>query len=1058
MERKLLKNLNFKLLLVIVAMMTFGFMEAQTISTPVVSENPLQATFTLTNGGGQNRFLIETQYNYILMSGNLSFGNFSIGNPPPIGNGNFLTYTLPINAPLGTIGGVYSANVQSTGPNYTSGLSNAFTLYNDFEIGDQDYTGYIHCQTPAVSYRLVTIKNTGNIIDKYNLSLNPNVTGTEQNLNSSVISMDGNVLTETPVLMPEEPYTFMIRFEALPGTQPNKNNFTDLIISSYNENALNLTQSLHTWIYCGNGNNIPGGADSPDLRITKTSPPATVGDEFIYTITLSNKTTKNALTPTIIDTIPANLTVVEYYLGLVLGQPDTRNIFLTYDEPTRLFQTIYPTNNQNKFDSNSPPVTIHIKAVPNCYAPPSVVNTVYVYSFTGDADDSDNIASVTTNINFDTSNPTELGNWQGSFTDNWFDCKNWSKGIVPDSSIDVTIPNTSPNQPNIDNTDIAQTKSLTLQMGATLSMEANSNLHISGNWTNNLGTFIPGTGTVSFVGSNTDQTIFDLSEEPTFYNLTVNTSNNVKVLVTDGHGLFVNNQLNLSSGDLRLNGKAQLIQTHTETNINGSVGSGKILRDQQGQLNKYNYNYWSSPVGTTNSGYTIDGVMKDGSDPDAALNINWTGELNGLPTSPITVSTRWLYKFQNANRLYENWSKISQTTSMSGGLGYTMKGVDMGSGTQNYTFIGKPFSGDYIHFMGQGKQSLLGNPYPSALDAYKFLDDNVSALDGVLMFWDHFVTTNSHLLASYEGGYALLTKTSAITAVSPSGQVSTKVPQRYIPVGQGFMVNTVNAGNIIFKNSQRAFVKEDEPSSNVPFGDVGENPLEQTHSFIKIHLGMVTQEELHHPIVIGFMNDKATEALDYGYDAKRYEFLPNQFYFVHTEADLLIQGVGQFDENNTYPLGVIVKTSGNITFELNEVENLSASQSIYIYDNERQVYHDLNKNNYSVNLNEGVHNTRFSLRFKNHSLENSLDFQTMLSLIVVYYQSGNIIISNPSEQITIKGATLFNLQGKQIIDWKIIKGRVSYIELPVKSISTDVYMVQVQTDAGTLHKKVLIKQ
>lgn len=1057
MERKLLKILNFKLLLVSVAMMTFGIMEAQTISTPIVSENPLQATFTLTNGGGGNRFVANTSYNYILMPGNLSFGNFSIGNPPPIGNGNFVTYTLPINAPLGTTGGLYSINVQSNGPNYTSGLSNTFTLYNNFEISDQNYLGYIHCQTPAVSYRLVTIKNTGNIIDKYNLSLNPNVAGTEQNLGSSVISMDGSVLTETPVLMPEEAFTFMILFEALTGTQPNKNNFTDLIISSYNENVLNLTQSLHTYIYCGNGNNIPGGAGSPDLRITKTAPPATVGDEFIYTIVLGNKTTKNALTPTIIDTIPANLTVVDYYLGLVLGQPDTRNIFLSYDEPTRLFQAIYPTNNQNKFDSNSPPITIHIKAIPDCYAPPSVINTVYVYNFLGDFDDSDNIASVTTNINFDTSNPTELGNWQGSFSNNWFDCKNWSKGIVPDSSIKVTIPNTAPNQPNIDNTDIAETKSLTIQMGATLSMEANSNLHISGNWTNSLGTFIPGTGTVSFVGSNTNQTIFDLTEEPTFYNIIVNTSNNVKVQVTDGHGLFVNNQLNLSSGDLRLNGKAQLIQSHIGTNINPAVGSGKIQRDQKGQLNKFNYNFWSPPVGTSNSTYTINGVMKDGSDPESPLNLNWTGDLDGNPTSPITVSSRWLYKFQNANPVYANWSKISQSTTMSAGLGYTMKGVDMGIGTQNYTFMGKPFSGVYLHFMGQGKRSLLGNPYPSALDAHEFLDDNSSTLDGVLMFWDHFVTTNSHFLADYEGGFALLTKTSANPAVSPSGQVSTKIPQRYIPVGQGFMVNTVNAGNIIFKNSQRAFVKEDEQFSNEPFGDVGENPTDLTSNYIKIHLGIVTNHGLHHPIVIGFMNDKATEAFDYGYDAKRQEYMPNQFYFVHSEADLLIQGVGQFDENKTYPLGVIVKTPGNITFELNEIENLSASQSIYIYDNERQVYHDLNKGNYLINLNEGVHNTRFSLRFKNHILENNQNAQEMLNSIVVYRQKDQVVISNPTELLTILNAHLYNVLGHEVTIWNITNGRESYIELPLRQMASGIYVVRVQTDNGSVSKKINIK-
>lgn len=1065
MERKLLKKSKIKLLLFSVAIMTFGFLEAQTISTPIVSENPLEATFTLTNGGGggsNNKFQVGTEYYYILIPGNVSFGNFYIQNPP-IGPNASANYTRQINAPLGTQGGNYTVRVNSINPNFTSGESNEFTLFNAFEIDDQSYTGYIQCQTPAVSYRLVTITNTGNIIDKYNLTLNLNVAGTEWNLGGSVMTLDEEVLTETPVLMPNESFTFIIRLNTLPGTPPNKDNYADLIIYSDNDNSINISHSLHTWIYCGNGNNIPGGANSPDLKIAKTSTPATVGDEFIYTITMNNKTTKNALTPTIIDTIPDNLTVVDYYLGLVAGLPDTRNIYLSYDEPTRLFQATYPTNNQNKFDSNSRPIRIYIKVIPNCYASPSVVNTVHVYNFAGDADESDNISSVITNINFDTSNPAELGIWQGSFSDDWFDCRNWSKGLVPDSTIDVTIPpNTAPDQqPNINDTDIALTRSITIEMGATLSMEANSNLHISGNWTNNGGTLIPGTGTVSFVGLNTNQTIFDLLEEPSFYNLTVNTSNNVKVLVADGQGLFVNNQLSLQNGVLRLEGLSQLVQPEGAS-VTASLG--KLWRNQKGHANMFNYNYWSSPVGTNASQFTIGAVMKDGSNLDPQ-NIQWTPNRDVTPTTPITISTRWLYTFVSTGPLYANWQKIMPGSTLNAGQGYTMKGSGINSpdNLQNYTFEGVPFTGDIPHTISNGQVTLLGNPYASALDAEQFINDNQNTIEGTLEFWDHFQTTNSHYLDLYMGGYAKYNLASQIAAVNANGGISSKVPTGFLPVGQGFFVaakaGITHGSQIVFKNSQRAFVKEDDAGGMHLFGmPDGTNATVGTFDGpSKIKLNLITAEDYKHQIAIGFMQDKATEGIDYGYDSRLRDTDPNQFYFMHPEAKLLIQGVGYFDEDKKYPIGIIAEFQGRYTFSADQIENLDESTPVYLYDNEKQIYHNLRNSDYLVNLIKGEHNTRFSLRFKNHILENSQNTHELLNAIVVYRQNDQVVISNPSEQLTILNARMYNVLGQEVTTWAITNGRESYIELPLRPLASGIYIVQVQTDNGTVSKKINIR-
>jgi hypothetical protein len=38
------------------------------------------------------------------------------------------------------------------------------------------------------------------------------------------------------------------------------------------------------------------------------------------------------------------------------------------------------------------------------------------------------------------------------------------------------------------------------------------------------------------------------------------------------------------------------------------------------------------------------------------------------------------------------------------------------------------------------------NPYPSALDAIAFINDNSNSIDGTLYFWEHYTTNNTHVV------------------------------------------------------------------------------------------------------------------------------------------------------------------------------------------------------------------------------------------------------------------------------------------------------------------------
>src|SRR5690606_14820417 len=89
---------------------------------------------------------------------------------------------------------------------------------------------------------------------------------------------------------------------------------------------------------------------------------------------------------------------------------------------------------------------------------------------------------------------------------------------------------------------------------------------------------------------------------------------------------------------------------------------------------------------------------------------------------------------------------------------------------------------------------LIGNPYPSAIDAEKFIRDNikdsngngVNVFNGTLYFWVHF-GGKTHMLKEYDGGYAVFNLSGGIKSATNndsrilnSGHSGGSDPKRFI--------------------------------------------------------------------------------------------------------------------------------------------------------------------------------------------------------------------------------------------------------------------------------------
>ncbi|MGZ9675238.1 LamG-like jellyroll fold domain-containing protein [Flavobacterium sp. GNP001] len=585
------------------------------------------------------------------------------------------------------------------------------------------------------------------------------------------------------------------------------------------------------------------------------------------------------------------------------------------------------------------------------------------------------------------------------------------------------------------------------------------------------------------------------------------TSNGNKTVL----GLFVNsNKLSASNnskievthylkldGTIDLVGRSQLIQkTGSDLDINSS---GTLERDQQGQANLYNYNYWGSPVGisnttSNNNAYTVEGVLRDGTTASAPGILKWTDALNANPsTTPKTLSRYWINKFDNQANAYANWSKIGEKGNLRAGQGFTLKGSGAVTGTQNLVFIGKPNNGEIINTVNKNQLLLVGNPYPSALDAVKFIDDNMGGsndvITGSLYFWEHYETNDSHILPRYKGGYGVFNKTGGssppgsitVDLISGQGLTNKAAPRRFIPVGQGFFVigNASGAStNLKFNNSQREFVKEDAV-------DGSSNPLSQTmyrstskekvkdhwtdnsNAVVpvgnnkKIYIGFnLLSNNFHRQVLLGFMDEKADSEINPGYDAPNIDGSPSDMYLLNKDQMLSIQGEGYFNKEASYPIAVKMEEEGKVSFVIDNLENFDADQNYFIYDAQTDTYNSIKKGPFEVLVAKGEHKTRFALHFTDKKaatvIEDPNATNNKIEAIFTRYNN-TLNITNGVKDATIETVQLYNIQGACIKTWDIKDKTQFYHKLPITENSSEFYIVKIKTSKGIMTQKIIVK-
>ncbi|WP_372795691.1 T9SS type A sorting domain-containing protein, partial [Lutibacter sp.] len=500
--------------------------------------------------------------------------------------------------------------------------------------------------------------------------------------------------------------------------------------------------------------------------------------------------------------------------------------------------------------------------------------------------------------------------------------------------------------------------------------------------------------------------------------------------------------------------------------------TGSIEIDQQGTGNSYRYNYWSSPVNSTGANYTVEGVLRDGTDPNNIKTIDFGNSYayaDGASTDPIKLSTYWMYKKEDTGLGNSAWARAGKNINIKAGQGFTMKGSNTNLAEQNYTFTGQPNNGTINLPVNANNEYLVGNPYASAIDAYQFIDDN-SPLGtasigngGSLVFWEHY-GGDTHNLRDYQGGYAILTKADAVPAssnvpagVSTLGSSVKGAPGRYIPVGQAFfVVGSPTGGNIQFNNGQRVFVKESSgnsifmKSSNAKSKIVTAN---KTDLRPKFRIGFDAPAINHRQLLLT-IDENTSDAVDWGYDAEIYDIISDDMYWMIDSKKYVIQATNTLSLDTEIPLGIETKEGGIMKIKVDALENVAENTSIYIKDNLTDETYDITNQDFEVNLEAGEYKERFLLTFQ-PSLKTLQEVALIEGVHIFMNNTISELQLNRIVDTEIESISLFNYLGQQVKTWSINTDN-RFMSFPIH-MSTGVYIAQVHTTAGIITKKIIIE-
>ncbi|EAZ94941.1 CHU large protein; uncharacterized [Flavobacteria bacterium BAL38] len=455
---------------------------------------------------------------------------------------------------------------------------------------------------------------------------------------------------------------------------------------------------------------------------------------------------------------------------------------------------------------------------------------------------------------------------------------------------------------------------------------------------------------------------------------------------TNGTYVYVVNSI-FNNGTINVTSKANLVQVNHPLDLNDEpIATPNInFTKNTGNKIRWDYVYWSKPVSNSilpvfNSKFDIKYYW----DPDFCVNgVNFSYEGWRSLVSEPTIGTGFITRVKSS----------AGTTPTNITLNY--------SGTSNngdYTAIIKYYDTEHNAFRNF---TLLGNPYPGAINFQNFYNDNQDKIYGTVYLWSAntpYPGTGLYQQADYAsfnltGGVGV----PGASSQSPNGLL----PNGYIASAQGFMVRAKVSGTVLFTNSQRT---KDIPSNNQFYRGVSQEKD-------RFWLRLLDSNGKYNELLIGYIKE-ATNDFDEAYDGPINSLSRIKFYSVLGNEKLIIQGRGEFVETDKVLVNYsITNPTSMLTISLNKKEGIFNTQKIYLFDKKLNFYHDLTQSDYFFyedgtqdrfeivyklnkdDINENISDETSVIAFLNNGLL-SIESNINISKVELYDVTGKIIFIN----------------------------------------------------------------
>ena len=248
--------------------------------------------------------------------------------------------------------------------------------------------------------------------------------------------------------------------------------------------------------------------------------------------------------------------------------------------------------------------------------------------------------------------------------------------------------------------------------------------------------------------------------------------------------------------------------------------------------------------------------------------------------------------------------------------------------------------------------NLVGNPYPSSLNAGDFLSANSGQINGAVYFWDEFGDTGWNPLGS---DYAVWNSIGTVSAGTGSGSF---IPDGHIAPGQAFFVlkSAQGSGSLNFTNAMRE--------------QNGTHFFKSADNLPRVKIGVISPLEQYNETLIA-MSPSASDSFDNEFDAPKIKGNTKlSLVSILDKKRLAIQSIAPVDPSSgtdkVIPLGLEVSEGGNYIFKLAQFENIDPQLKVYFIDKKKNKIVSLSSSTpafYESSLAAGVYDNRFQIVF-----------------------------------------------------------------------------------------------